>query len=318
MPPRASDSPTAKTVKLNYDSLYEMTVRNSYYVPARKCPFVTVNYLIGVKNGEVDCPKYAQIRRAPCPTPPRKAELVATLMQVGEDMDLDFGLAADGPMPNTAWLLDLLSTYEPGHRYFTKLYRPAKEKPERQLDNDDGFFDGLPPALTQSKAVRRSQVIKRLLKPLPGGPPARGARAGGRAPEERKQESPARRHQQSSHSANTQLTPDMKNMSMGSGGKRNYQQHSGQANHAASGMVDPKRFRPNETGAPLGFAPMHNIFSGHNAPNPYGAGGLDRDNQSMNRSGFGGEQQQEPEPEPQSERVQRRASASESVDSDML
>ena len=49
---------TVKNVKLNFDVLYEMTLRNQYFVPSKKSPFVTVDYLIKVKNKEVFCPRY--------------------------------------------------------------------------------------------------------------------------------------------------------------------------------------------------------------------------------------------------------------------
>ena len=66
----------AKTVRLNFDVLYEMIVRNNWYVPSKKCPFVTVDYLLNVKSKNIFCPKYADIRVRSCPTPPRKEYLV--------------------------------------------------------------------------------------------------------------------------------------------------------------------------------------------------------------------------------------------------
>ena len=43
----------ARHTKVNLDCLYEMVVRNGFFVPSKKCSFVTVNYLCSVK---VSCP----------------------------------------------------------------------------------------------------------------------------------------------------------------------------------------------------------------------------------------------------------------------
>jgi hypothetical protein len=158
---------TVKNVKLNFDVLYEMTLRNQYFVPSKKSPFVTVDYLIKVKNKEVFCPLYDQIRLKACPTPPTKAQLLLACCSVQDDNNIDLGLKVNGSLPNTQWMLAILSTYEQDNHYFSKGFRPVKVKPDRKLINNDGFFDDLPPSLTQSKGIKRSAVIKRLLEPKP-------------------------------------------------------------------------------------------------------------------------------------------------------
>jgi hypothetical protein len=142
-------------------------VRNGYYVPSKKSAFVTVAYLVGVKSKEWHVPLYKDVRLRPCPQPPKKALLVDTIIAIGNQRGVDFGLRAGGPMPNTQWLLAVISTYKPDHAYFGKGYRPQRAKEDRVLDNDDGFYDNLPQALYQNKKVKRSTVLKRLLKPLP-------------------------------------------------------------------------------------------------------------------------------------------------------
>ena len=68
-------------------------------------------------------------------------------------------------------MLAILSTYDPDHEYFSKAFRPVKVKPDRKLINNDGFFDDLPQSLTQSKGIKRSAVLKKLLEPK--APPVR-------------------------------------------------------------------------------------------------------------------------------------------------
>jgi hypothetical protein len=144
-----------------------MMLRNQYFVPSKKSPFVTVDYLIKVKNKEVFCPRYEQIRLKACPTPPTKTQLLHACCSVQDDYNIDLGLKINGSLPNTQWLLAILSTYDGGNQFFSKSFRPVNVKPERKLINDDGFFDDMPPSLTQSKSIKRSAVIKRLLEPKP-------------------------------------------------------------------------------------------------------------------------------------------------------
>ena len=107
-----------------------MTVRNQYFIPSKKSPFVTVDYLIQIKDKEVFCPLYSQIRMKACPTPPTKKELLTALCKVQDDRNIDFGLQMNGKLPDTRWMLSILSTYCPDHSYFTTEFRPCKIKPK--------------------------------------------------------------------------------------------------------------------------------------------------------------------------------------------
>lgn len=199
---------SAKTVKLNHEVLYEMTVRNQFFVPAKKCPFVTVDYLLNVKAKNVFCPRYRDIRTRPCPTPPRKECLVKAVADIAEKKQLNFGLMEGGPHPNTSWLLSIIATYQPEHIFFSKSYRPQHHKKDRVLDNTDNFFDNLPPALTQSKKVKRSNIIKKLLMPEDSD-------------ENEEQKAPMTPPRQRTSNKSSTLTPNMKELSMGGGTKKN-------------------------------------------------------------------------------------------------
>ena len=49
---------SANTVRLNFDSLYEMMLHNQFYLPSKKCAFVTTEYLIAVKDLRLKVPCY--------------------------------------------------------------------------------------------------------------------------------------------------------------------------------------------------------------------------------------------------------------------
>ena len=53
------------------------------------------------------------------------------------------------------WLLNILSTLDPGHEFFSKGFVPVKTLPKKVecVDNADGFFDGLPD-------TKRKRIIK--------------------------------------------------------------------------------------------------------------------------------------------------------------
>ena len=61
---------------LDKKDLYELALRNGYYLPAFKSGFCTEDYLINVVKGGYWCLKYADIHLLPCPRPPCKDILI--------------------------------------------------------------------------------------------------------------------------------------------------------------------------------------------------------------------------------------------------
>ena len=51
-------------------------MRNGYYLPSETATIVTEEYLVGVANGVIWCPLYADIRLKPCVRPPSKQALL--------------------------------------------------------------------------------------------------------------------------------------------------------------------------------------------------------------------------------------------------
>ena len=55
-------------------------------------------------------------------------------------------------LPNAQWLVDVLATYDPGNEIFNKNYMPVpKSALKDQVNNDDGFFDNLPPSKSKKR-----------------------------------------------------------------------------------------------------------------------------------------------------------------------
>lgn len=109
-----------------------------------------------VMEGKLWTPKYAEIRLRPCPVPPKKALLIEAVMEslMQLDMDVELGFSnATKAQPNKRWIVDVLSTLDPDHRYLQKDYFPTPEEmrdvePEdvekNLIENVDDFFSGLP------------------------------------------------------------------------------------------------------------------------------------------------------------------------------
>jgi hypothetical protein len=53
-------------VKLSFNRLHEILLRNGYYVP-KQGGFCNVEYLKAVKENRIACPKFEDIKMRPCP-----------------------------------------------------------------------------------------------------------------------------------------------------------------------------------------------------------------------------------------------------------
>ena len=130
--------------------LYEILVRNSYFLPKFKSGLVNYDWLLAVRQGVVYCPKYSEIRIRQCFDPPTKEVLVKELLRIvrAKRPPLNIGIASEtkGGLPDKGWVLFLISTFEPNHAFFAKTYTAPtrkREKDKSKLNNDDGLFTGL-------------------------------------------------------------------------------------------------------------------------------------------------------------------------------
>ena len=110
------------------------------------------------------CPKYSDIRLAPCPVRPAKELVVHEVVKTSFLHNLYLGDFSK-QQPNKDWLLNVLSTLNPKHYFFAKSYMPPprpKKRVAKRLGNEDGFFSDLPNRHRFTKVSRRT--INMLIK----------------------------------------------------------------------------------------------------------------------------------------------------------
>lgn len=61
--------------------LYDLAVRNGFYVPTLKSGCCTEDYLINVLTPKDWCLRYEEMRPRPCPRPPQKDILIEKVLK---------------------------------------------------------------------------------------------------------------------------------------------------------------------------------------------------------------------------------------------
>ena len=133
---------------------------------------MTAAFMKGVKEGVFWLPKTEEIRLLNCADPPPKHMIANMLVDKmmnfpaqGEPFDSQIRRTAmkvkEAP-PNKEWLLGMLSTFDNRNELFSKSYVKPKMDfrgnvmdDEDLVDNDEGFFDDLPPA----KKVHKNGMV---------------------------------------------------------------------------------------------------------------------------------------------------------------
>jgi hypothetical protein len=128
--------------------LFEILVRNGYFLPTLRSSIINFDYLAGVRQGTITVPRYHELKFRACFQPPHKQLLIDELLKVTWERGLEIGFdSGSKAVPNKEWLLFCLSTYAPNHPIFNRAYVPPKrirvERVEEKLNNDDGLFTGL-------------------------------------------------------------------------------------------------------------------------------------------------------------------------------
>ena len=100
----------------------ELVIRYGYNLPHCQA-FCTVEYMHGVVNGDLYCPKFTESRVAPCPVRPKKEVILAEVVRVLGHSQLTLGDTTRA-LPEVDWLLMVLATIAPDHIFFARAYRP--------------------------------------------------------------------------------------------------------------------------------------------------------------------------------------------------
>jgi hypothetical protein len=68
-------------------------------LPKYKSGIINENYLTNVILGEIFCPKYSEIKLAPCPSPPDKETLIKWVNSIKSPTGKTFGIGYDDHTP---------------------------------------------------------------------------------------------------------------------------------------------------------------------------------------------------------------------------
>ena len=176
--------------KITKQDKYEINQRNGFYMWAYNSSINTVQNIQLVKDHKIWVPMYDEVRLKPCPKPPLKNFVVKAVeaalqekeewrLQTISDLELGniesndevqkaikrpFELNMTGNhQPDIDWLLVVLSTLKPNHKYFGKSYYPSDAelggrgtKVRNEADPDyDEFFNDLPEHLSKAKYSKK-------------------------------------------------------------------------------------------------------------------------------------------------------------------
>jgi hypothetical protein len=165
--------------KLTKDEKYEANVRNGLYMWHFNSSINTVKSIQDAKEGKMYVPRYEEVRLRPCPKPPMKSFVIKAVLAELEKKELwrvdlieqiesgqlevsqeefqflqrTFQLnITHTHSPDIDWLLNVLSTLNPDHKYFHRSYYPSDEElggraaksKKAAIEEEDPFLVGLP------------------------------------------------------------------------------------------------------------------------------------------------------------------------------
>ena len=138
--------------------LYDMAVRNGYYMPKQSCSAVNELMLFNVLQGKYWCPKTDEIRMKSIVKAPLKEVILSKLMQVCTARNLNIAWIDEAHSPNKEWLVHVIATLDPHNEIFRKDYVPPPiRKRLRDIETivlPNELFEGLPKSTSKVKARR--------------------------------------------------------------------------------------------------------------------------------------------------------------------
>jgi hypothetical protein len=151
---------------MSIDDLYNMGIRNGFYLPKQSCSAVNELMLSNVLKGQYWCPKTEEIRMKSIVKGPLKEVLLVKLCQICYAHRLNVGWIDDTHVPDKLWLVNVLATIDPTNEIFDKDYvAPPIKMRLRDIETivlPTELFEGLPKSTSKNK-VRRLKVISEAL-----------------------------------------------------------------------------------------------------------------------------------------------------------
>lgn len=140
--------------------LYLALYQNGNFLPSEKSPMTTLTYLLNVHENKFQTMTIRDVRKAPCHDKPAKFVILHELLKAQKThpvyKNYNFGIKwEDRKKTDKIWMLEMLSTIDPNHRFFQRSYVPSPaekyENPpaeivkQAEVRNIDGsIFEGLP------------------------------------------------------------------------------------------------------------------------------------------------------------------------------
>lgn len=152
-----SSSDFSQHVK-SVSDLYEVAIRNGFYMPKQSCSAVNEVMLINVLQKTYWCPMTKDIRMKSIVKAPVKEVILSKLMQVCKDRNLNIAWIDETHSPNKEWLVHVIATVDPNNEIFKKDYVPPpirkRLKDIETIVLPTELFEGLPKSTSKVKARR--------------------------------------------------------------------------------------------------------------------------------------------------------------------
>ena len=123
-PPPSSkmSSETFSKYVMSIDDLYNMAIRNGFYMPKQSSSAVNELMISNILKGHYWCPKTEEIRMKSIVKAPLKEMILVKLCQICYAHGLNIGWIDDTHLPDKLWLVNVIATVDPTNEIFDKGY----------------------------------------------------------------------------------------------------------------------------------------------------------------------------------------------------
>ena len=130
-------------------------MRNGFYLPKFKSTMITEEYIRSVITGRTYCPKFQEIKILPCPRSPTVDVLLKKLHSICNHNNISHTGVDDMHLPDKNWLLNVISTLNPGDEIFNKNYLPPVKETKlseiKTISLPAEFLQDLPESTRRSR-----------------------------------------------------------------------------------------------------------------------------------------------------------------------
>ena len=142
--------------------LYNVALRNGYYLPKQSSSAVNEIMLYQILQGNYWCPKYKDMKLQPCVKAPVKEVLIGRVLDHCIRLGHNVAWIDDMHWPDKEWLVAVLGTLNPDDEIFRKDYvAPPVRKRLQDVETivlPNEVFEGLPASKSKGKA-RRLKIV---------------------------------------------------------------------------------------------------------------------------------------------------------------